>query len=163
MTLPRKEDRLLEDVFSEGLDRGLRARLLEDTLKCAGARRSLRTARNLAGALVLVCICGLWTWWAGSGARHDSPRPFTGYTVVRTQPLPRGAIVATRALGAGGRIASYHAAPVIRSSPGGALTIGDDELLALVAPRPVLLVRRGPHSAELVFATEADQRTFLMN
>jgi len=41
--------------------------------------------------------------------------------------------------------------------------INDDELLALVASHPAVLIRTGPHSEELVFANPKDQSGFPLN
>jgi hypothetical protein len=41
--------------------------------------------------------------------------------------------------------------------------INDDELLALLADKPAILIRTGPHSEELVFANPEDQKGFPLN
>jgi len=39
--------------------------------------------------------------------------------------------------------------------------LNDDQLLDFVTPAPALLVRRGPHTAELVFVNPEDREAFL--
>ena len=45
---------------------------------------------------------------------------------------------------------------------GGFRIINDNELLALLADKPAVLIRTGPNSEELVFANPADQKKFLI-
>jgi len=48
-------------------------------------------------------------------------------------------------------------------SSGGFRKLNDDELWALVAPRPAALVRVRPHSAKLIFLNPEDQNDFPLN
>jgi len=86
-----------------------------------------------------------------------------GYELVRTQPLPAGMIVVTEPLSADHLVTSVAIAEMVQTSSGNFRVINDDELLALVAPRPAALVRFGPHSKELFFVNPADETGFPVN
>jgi hypothetical protein len=78
---------------------------------------------------------------------------------VRSRPFPAERIVTTQPVPAGQLAAPFAAANLVRTtaSSGRYREIGDDELLALAAPRPAALVRLGPHVAELVFIESVDE------
>jgi hypothetical protein len=152
-----EQERLLNDIVAESAPGGLREALLERTLRQVKRRRHARQARRTVGVLVLVLGLGFLLW----------PRPQRGvvqpsvakpYLLVRTQPLPRADIVQTVPLAAANQVASSPPVSVISTAtvPRLAREIDDAALLSLAAPNPVVLVRLGPHSAELVFARTAD-------
>jgi hypothetical protein len=72
-------------------------------------------------------------------------------------------IVVTEPLSADHLVASVAIAEMIQTSSGNFRVINDDELLALVAPRPAALVRLGPHSEQLFFVNPADEKGFPVN
>ena len=51
----------------------------------------------------------------------------------------------------------------IATASGGFHSINDDELLAMLADKPAVLIRTGPHSEELVFANPDDQKLLQPN
>lgn len=129
---------------------GFRETLLGETLRLARRRRQWRRTRQgvaAVAALALLCLGGSWLWQPA--ALH--PVFDTACPVVRTQPLRPAEIVTTRPLASEQLVASVAAAPVVSTVLGGYREIGDDELLALAAPRVAALVRRGPHEADLIF------------
>jgi predicted secreted protein len=89
--------------------------------------------------------------------QSSPPKP---YLLVETQPLPEANIVKTIPLNSVSQINSGSKVSIIATAtePRLAREIDDADLLSLAAPNPVILVRLGPHSAELVFAhtTDAD-------
>jgi hypothetical protein len=87
----------------------------------------------------------------GNSACAPSAR---SYALVRTAPLSPSAIVATQAFRGGRVMTSFGRVAVVWTAPGGQQlrTIDDDTLLALVAPRPAVLVRLGTGPAKLIFA-----------
>ena len=88
--------------------------------------------------------------------------PTKPYTLVRTQPLPLAACVVTRPLSPENLLVSARLENIIVTARASVpiREINDDELLAL-APKPAALVRRGPHSAELVFVSAVDRDKLL--
>jgi hypothetical protein len=78
--------------------------------------------------------------------------------------LSAHAITVTRPLSAGQSISSQATVAVISTTrEGNVRLLNDDELLALVAPRPAALVRLGPDNEFLVFANPEDENGFPLN
>ena len=155
---------LLSDVLAEESDSDFREALLDHTLHVVRRKRRFRKARQVAYASLLMVGAVL------IGFHSLVPRPRVPkrierpYFLVTTQPLPAGAVFSTT---------REHSMPVISSSATIELIatsesspvlrqIDDDELLALV-PSPALLVRRGPHLAELVFPNPGSERDLSPN
>ena len=79
------------------------------------------------------------------------------------QPLPAGALVSARSFSAAGLTAPVPKVIEVTTVSGGFRVINDDELFALLADKPAVLIRIGPHSEELVFANPEDQKGFPLN
>ena len=77
--------------------------------------------------------------------------------------MPVGALISTRSFPATGLAASVPEIIQVATTGGGYRLINDDELLALLADNPAVLIRTGPHSEELVFANPEDQKGFPLN
>lgn len=158
-------ERLLADVLADESAAGFREGLLNETLALVRRRRRARQAWRAASAVVLIAGLGLVVWRnlpptavaPGTGAR--------GYTLVLSQPLAGKALVVTRAFTASGIVVSARTAEVIRTtaSRSQAREIDDSELLALLGPKPVALVRLAPHRAELVFVNPEDEEELVRN
>jgi hypothetical protein len=86
------------------------------------------------------------------------------YLLVTTQPLPPNAVFSTSGGDSIPVISNSAAIELVTTAENSPLLpqLDDDELLAL-APSPALLVRRGPHSAELVFENPDAQRSLSPN
>ena len=158
---------LLAEVLAEASPADFREAMLAETLRLARRRRQFRRVRPIAGVLVLMGLLAVFV------AQHFS-KPSVGssplakkiarqsYELVRTQPLPAGAIVSTRSFSAAGFTASVANVTEIATVSGGFRLINDDQLLALLADKPAALIRTGPHSEELVFANPEDQKKLLI-
>jgi hypothetical protein len=85
------------------------------------------------------------------------------YTLVRSQPLLPAAMVATRPLSSGQFIGATVFAGIVRTRPDGFRVINDDELLALLSPRPCALIQVGPNSERLVFVNPDDANGLPVN
>ena len=162
------KDSLLAEVLAEASPSDFRAAMLAETLRLARRRRQFRQARQAAGVLALMSLLAVLA------AQHFSKPPVVSaplaknvvhqsYELVRTQPLPASAIVSTRSFSATGLAASIPNFTEIATVSGGFRLINDDELLALLADKPAVLIRTGPHSEELVFANPEDQKGFPLN
>jgi hypothetical protein len=161
----KHNDRLLTDVLGEGVAADFRAGLLDQTLRLARRRRHFRQVRAAAPALaVLAALALMVVWHRIPAGRRSASLPAKPYTLVRTQPLPAAAWVMTSPLSPARLISSASSGSIVltATSDARARQLNDDELLALV-PRPAALVRRGPHSAELVFVNQEDREALLRN
>src|SRR5215831_11882594 len=160
-------DHLLRDVLGEESDPAFREELLRKTLGAARRKRHLRAIRRAAPALVVLVGMVL------IGARFFRTRPAPSgseivmrpYTLVTSHALEASAIVKTR---------PFHAQNLVDTVPSSHILdtyaahfapreISDDDLLRFTGASPVILVRHGPDSAELVFARPEDRETFFRN
>lgn len=147
-------ERLLADVLTPEADPGFSATLLAETLHRARRRRRVRQLRRYGGALaVLLAVATLISSYilrrTVTPELAQLPQPLS-YHLVVSQPLAPSQRVSTQPL-ARSQLVAPAATHEVRTAPGGFREVGDDELMALAAPRVVALVRRGPHEAELVF------------
>lgn len=147
------KEHLLSEVLAEGTPESLREELLTQTLQHVRHRRRGRQGRRTVGAVVILLGLGflLWPRPQHPFVQSSSAKP---YVLVQTQPLPPADIVKTVPFNALKQVTSTSTIVDISTAtePRLAREIGDADLLALAAPNPVVLVRLGPHSAELVFA-----------
>src|SRR5262245_56043276 len=165
------KDRLFDDVFAEATPADFRGALLGETLRAAGRRRHRRQIRSAVLAIALpaviaILICrNLPQRRTESAGTNQNTGASTSYQLVRTQPLPAGAIVTSRPLASEELVASLASVEAIgtRAGAGDFRVINDDELLAIVGQRPVALVRLGPDSELLIFANPEDEAGFPLN
>jgi hypothetical protein len=159
MTRRTDNERLLADVIAGESDAAFHEALLGDTLRLARRRRRFRQARQ--AVVVVAVLVGLVALvWQSFPPRAVTPGLDKGsYAIIRTQPLPASSLVTTQPLAADWLVASFTTANVVETSPDSGLfrVIGDDELLAMVAPKVAALVRYGPHTAELIVLEPAGQ------
>jgi len=165
MTHPTDNDPLLAEVLAEATPSDFREALLGEMLLLAQHRRRTRHIQRTAAGLAALALLVALVWW-------NLPRRSTvvipqvaRFEIVRTQSLPAAALVTTQPLPSDQIIASVGGVEMVTTATAGEKihVINDDELLALVAPRPAALVRLGPHSAELVFVNPNDQDGFPVN
>ena len=158
---------LLAEVLAEASPADFREAMLAETLRLARRRRQFRQARPAAGILVMAGLLVVLVAQHLSGPPVVSP-PLAikivrqSYELVRTQPLPASAIVSTRSFSAAGFSLSVPKVIEVATVSGGFRLINDDQLLALLADKPAVLIRTGPHSEELVFANPEDQKKLLI-
>lgn len=163
-------ERLLNDVLGEAAAADFRDTMLAETLRVVRRRRRWRQTRRVTALLAVLALCGMFTWWQNlpqktviSPPVSASKAPERSYTLVETQPLPASDIVTTQPMASGPFIASTTGVKVVQTSNGNYHIIDDDQLLALVASHPAVLIRTGPHSEELVFANPKDRKGFPLN
>jgi len=163
MNHPRNK-RLLSDVLGEEGDAGFRDALLGQTLRLAKRRRQFRKARQAAYVCAVVAVLAIVSF------HFVVPRPISPqrlerpYLLVTTRPLPANAIVSTSRGASIALVTSSSTVELVTTSHTAGILheLADDELLALL-PSPALLVRRGPHVAELVFADPKAEQALLRN
>jgi len=156
MNRPTDNARLFPDALAEASPADFRERLLGETLRLARRRRHVRQATRAGLSLGIVAALALWLWPRTTTIRHPNPAPtITSYRLIETQPLPPSAIITTQPF-TGSTIASMPPAKVITTAEArdGLRLLTDDELLS-VAPAPAMLVRLGPHSAELILPNQS--------
>jgi|SRR5690348_8843974 len=165
-----RSDNLLDDVLTEAAPADFRDAMLGKTLRLVRRRRRWRQTRRAAALLAVLVLCGVFIWQKNMPQKPValSPTPAAkaagkSYILVGTQPLPVGDIVTTQPLTSHKVVAPAVVAEIVQTHRGNYRIINDDELLMLVASRPAVLVRTGPHSEELVFANPKDQKGFPLN
>jgi len=124
----------------------------------------MRQAAGVFAVAALLVILGWQNWPTQSVASKPIAKKTvrTNYKLVRTQPLPEIDLITTRQSSVQ-IVASISAVAQISTTSGGFRQINDNELLALLAGKPAVLIRTGPHSEELVFANPIDQKGFPIN
>ncbi len=164
-----EDDALLKDVFSEGAPAGFREAMLGENLRAVRRRR--HRTRRLGHAAALLVLAGL----AVVLIRQSAPRrpdvlakatpamAETSYTLVRSQPLLASALVTTKPLSSGQFIGAAEFVGIVRTSPNYYRVINDDELLALLSPRPCALIQVSPNLEKLVFVNPDDAKGFPVN
>lgn len=153
MSDPSKLKQLLSDVLDE--NSGFRDQSLAATLRLARRRRQVRQATRSGASIAAIALVTLLAWHGFH--RTSVPEPVEqprAYALVVTQPLPPNSIVESRPLAEAeevNSVATYGIVTTANALVNHPKEVGDDELLALCSPRPAVLIRQGPHSAELVF------------
>jgi len=155
MNNPSDNERLFADALADASPVDFRERLLGDTLRLARRRRHVRQARQAAIAVGIVAALTMWLWPRTNSPKQNPAPVITSYRLIETQPLPASAIVTTQPF-ASSIVASTPPTSVITTAEArdGLRVLTDDELLSL-APAPAVLVRLGPHSAELILADQS--------
>ncbi len=160
-----EQESLLAEVLAEVSPPDFRAALLAETLRLARRRRQFCQARRAVGVLAVAGLLAILAAQQLSKPTTISP-PLAkkivkqSYELVRTQPLPANALVSTRSFSPAGLAVSVPKVIEVATVGGGFRRINDDELLALLADKPAVLIRTGPNSEELVFANPEDQKRF---
>jgi hypothetical protein len=163
------QEELLDDVLAEATTAEFREALLGETLRLAGRRRRFRRARNAAGILAAIALAGILAWHRNPATREVFVAPHApkaiekNYIAVDTRPLPTDAIITSHPLSSAQFVASKNEIVIVQTTTGNFRIINDEELLALVAAHPAVLVRAGPNSEKLIFANPQDAKDFLAN
>jgi hypothetical protein len=158
-------ERLLADVLAEESEPGFRELLLSQTLHLVRRQRRFRKIRRATSAVAVIAGLLLLAWRFLPSPSNGPATPAKPYTLVHTQPLPASAIVGTTPFPPSDVITSVGSVEIIATSAvaHNFRELNDDQLLDLMTPTPALLVRRGPHTAELVFLNAEDREAFLRN
>jgi hypothetical protein len=161
------KESLLAEVLAEASPGDFRATMLAEMLRLARRRRHFRQVRRFAGVLfVLGLLAVLVVKQTPKPAMVSAPPPDRivkqSYELVLTQPMPASALISTRSFSGNQMVASVGTVVEIVTTTGGFHLINDEELLALLADKPAVLIRTGPNSEELVFANPEDQKKFLV-
>jgi hypothetical protein len=147
-----EHDRLLDDVLEELAPPDFRAQLLDCTL--AQVRRKKQVRRRNRGLLAAACVaCTSIFLFQGRAPVVTKHEPSSGTLVmISTRPFNASMIVESTSgsvamiTSAASRISMIETDPARREFR----VLTDDELLALVPGRSAMLVRQGPHEAELL-------------
>ena len=162
MKTPFNHNPLLDDVLAEGVSPEFRNELLERTLHQVRRRKRVRQLNQalLAATLSVGLVLAVWKVYFPSS--HSAKSELPALDVVTSHPVAPSMIVET-GIGKVSLIRSSDAhLAVVHSQFGEGLfqEINDQELLALLAGRPVALVREAPGRAELLFLDPEDARGF---
>lgn len=157
---------LLSDILAEDSDPEFRTALLGHTLQIARRKRRLRKSRNVAFASLTLAALGFVSFHFLFSNPPILKRFEGPYVLITTESLPAKAVVSTtqdHSMTVVSSSARAEIEMVATSQNAGVLRqLDDDELLALL-PSPALLIRRGPNSAELVFADSATNHVLFPN
>ena len=145
-------ERLLDDVLGEAASPDFRAGLLDGTLKQARRRKQFR--RWNRGLLMAALVVAAWVWsrkphTAVEVERVTAQKPFE---IIVSKPMnPAWIIVSSPGLvkeinSSNFRVGIIETDPTVRYFR----ELNDDQLMALTAGKPSMLVRQGPHEAELL-------------
>jgi hypothetical protein len=168
MNRPPEKEQLLTDVLADAAPVDFREALLNETLHLVRRRRRWRQTRRTAGTLAVLALLAV-LFWQNLPQHPAAQSPMTkagneSYKLVRTQSLPVGAKVTTRPLAAEQLIASTANVDFIQTTmSSGFRVINDEELLALLSPRPAVLIRLGPNSEQLILVNPEDEKGFPLN
>jgi len=155
-------EQLLDDVLGDAAPADFRATLLDATLR--QVRRRKRTRRWHQGLAVAACLtlvsfaCWKMFWPASRTIEPRAP----ALIVVHSRPLDRSMIVETNPRTVNTVVSSSSTFALVETGTAKGLfqEIDDEGLLALLAGKPVALVRRGPHQVELIFLNPEDEKGF---
>lgn len=155
---------LLSDVLAEDSNADFREALLDQTLRIVRRKRRFRKVRQGAYASLMVLALALVSVHFFISRPPVPKRLEPSYTLVMTQPLPSSAVLLTSRDHSVATISTSPAVQWIATAESSPILhqLDDDELLALL-PSPALLVRRGPHLAEVVFANTDAQHILSPN
>jgi hypothetical protein len=159
------KEQLLAEVLADGSAGGFREGLLTETLGLVRSRRRARQTGRAVCALAVVAGLAL-VLWLSPGAKTVAPdnksQPFS---LVSSQPLAPAAIVHTEPFSTANIVSSSSSVQLVQTASSALrpCDITDNELLALVGSKPVALVRRAPHNAELIFVNEEDEERLFRN
>jgi hypothetical protein len=153
--------RLLAELLEETAPAEFRDALMSQTLCQVRRRRRVRALNRalLMAALVVGLPVLFWRTFVVAPERpalralvSRSPEP-TRYHLVRSQPLNPAMIVETQPRTTSVVSSWSGSVAVVETKPGQHVfnELTDEQLLALLAGRPVGLVRYSPEHAELVF------------
>jgi hypothetical protein len=166
----KTDNELLDDVLAEAAPANFREALLDETLRIVRRRRRLRQVRNVVGMLIFMGFLGVFVrqqMLKKPSSIAIAPQPTKpvekGYTVIHSQPLSASDVITTHPPGAIPLITSAATVEIVETTPGQFRLINDQQLLALVAAHPAVLVRTGPNSEQLVFANPQDAKGFPLN
>lgn len=185
-------EELLDDVLAEAAPPDFREALLGKSVRLVRRRRRMRQTRNAVAALAVVALFVYLVWPnkplsvavvrpvappvaqplpapvqnqapAPKPAAPVVPTPRPNYILVDTQPLSAGSLIATRPFASTPMIESVATIAIIQTTTGNYQIIGDDQLLALIAAHPAMLIHVGPGTEKLIFANPDDAKGFPAN
>src|SRR5882724_2340827 len=152
-----KVERLLADVFEETAPPDFRAELLDRTLQQVRRRRHLHQWNQGLLAAAFITILGFLVWKTRAPKDTNQGAPGETLEIVTSQPLNPAMIVQSSP----GLVEMISSSPsalvVVETSPfgDGFRELNDEGLLAFTAGKPSVLVRQGPHQAELLIVDSA--------
>lgn len=153
---------LLNDILQDAAPPEFRAASLAETLNQVRLRKKQRHRNRVAVALGCFLVTSIIAWRIASPQKQalivQAPKSVAGELIINSQPLPVEMILKTNPNAVESVSTKPHTIKVVETTPGEKLftTIGDNELLTLLAGRPALLIRKGPSESELHFVNPDD-------
>ena len=150
------QEQLLNDLLADESAADSNAVALGRLLRLAGRRRRVRQAQRL-GAVLAVVAAAVFALFVHRGPQRtttelarEGPGAPACETVASFALTPEQLVV-TRPLLPDQMVRSESAVTVVHTTAADIPSVNDEELLELAKPNIAVLVRRGPHEAELVF------------
>src|SRR5882672_1815495 len=161
MNDPEKK-RLLTEILAEEADPGLRDALFGQTLQLVRRQRRARTARRAASVFAVFggAVLMLWRFMpTGSAPVAHRETETKSYTLVQTEPMNKARFITTEALPFASQVRTTPGVEMVATTASAQTfaELDDDDLLKLAGSAAVVLVRNGPHDAELVFPNPEDR------
>jgi hypothetical protein len=145
-------ERLLDEVLGEDVSPDFRAGLLTGTLKQARRRKQFR--RWNRGLLMAALVVAAWVWSRKPRTIVEVERAATqkSLEIIMSKPMNPASIIVSSPGLAKEINSSGHGFAIIETDPSirHFRELDDDQLMALTAGKPSMLVRQGPHEAELL-------------
>ncbi len=149
------QEQLLNDVLADESEAGLNAAALDQLLQLARRRRHRRQARRVGvtvAVVVAVVSAFLFQFEARKPKADLAHKPIVppNFETVTTFALTAEQLVSSQPLSPEQTVHSGGTVVEVRTTGANYHSVNDEELLELAKPNIAVLVRRGPHDAELV-------------
>jgi hypothetical protein len=160
--MKRPTEKLLDDLLEEAAPPEFRTALLNETLRQARRRKNIRRLNSVLGAAACAGILAFAFWKLRGPTAGPNPIRRPDLIIVQSRPLNPAQIVRTKpgTMEMVSSSASTFSLVETRVSERLYAEIDDQQLLALLAGKPVALVHRGPNQAELIFLNPGDEKGF---
>jgi hypothetical protein len=154
------QERLLNDVLADEAETGPNAASLDQLLQLARRQRRVRLVRRACGVSVIAVVVMSAFLFQSSTQKPQTelarkPIMPASYETVVSFALKSEQLVGSQPLLPEQMVLADSAVTVIYTTEANFQPVNDEQLLELTKPNIAVLVRRGPHEAELVFVEPA--------
>jgi hypothetical protein len=155
-------NRLLDEILKEAAPAEFRNVVLEQTLRRVRRRRVVRQVQRGVVAMALLAALPFVIWRTFFFPIRETHSPIPKFAAASFRSLAPCVLVETKPGGVETVASSVGAVVIVETATikDAPKEITDEELLALTAGRPAVLVRQSPHQAELLFVNAEDQNGF---
>ena len=146
---------LLDDLLEDGAPPDFREAVMDKMLCRARRRRRTRHFKEAVATAALLGIVLMSVWKVRGPAALPLTAPTPDLFLVNSHPLQPGQIVSTQSSSIEQFTSSTATLAEVQTSSSSGLyqEINDKQLLALLSEKSAILVRHGPHQAEVIFSS----------